>query len=180
MTAWDIARSIMRDRYRRNFCLPNYTPRRWWECDVFELTTAGYFREYEIKLTRSDFAVDAKKRRSLWNRGEQNVVEEKHALLAAADPRGPTRFWYVTPAGLIAPAELPAWAGLIEVEPPREHPYWWRLRRREIVRAPTLHREKLPEAKAEHARSVLYWRLHTELLAMHPRSPAAEAQDTPA
>ncbi len=42
-----IIQRIMAERYRRSTVCPRYTPTRWWECDVFELTEAGFFREYE-------------------------------------------------------------------------------------------------------------------------------------
>lgn len=52
---------------------------------------------YEIKVSRGDFLRD---------------TEEKQAgAILWSD-----RFWYVTPPGLIAKAELPAWAGLQEFD----------------------------------------------------------------
>ena len=38
MTARDIQARLLVDRYKRSLCIPNYTPARWWECDVFEVT----------------------------------------------------------------------------------------------------------------------------------------------
>jgi hypothetical protein len=152
------ALAVMRDRWRRGFCLPNYTPAGWWECDVFELTAAGYFREYEIKLTRSDFLADrAKEKRLLWGLR----VESKHQLLAQRSPRGPCRFWYVTPPGLVERAELPEWAGLIELADRGEgqRPKW-RWDARAVVEAPTLHRQPCDEKIIRHARGVCYYRMH--------------------
>ena len=51
ITAREIITHLLRKRYRRNFAIPNYSPDGWWECDVFELTPAGTFREYEVKVT---------------------------------------------------------------------------------------------------------------------------------
>ena len=65
MNAERITAAILRERWRK-LRLPRYTPKGWWECDVFELTTSGYFREYEIKTSLSDFRNDAKKFKSGW------------------------------------------------------------------------------------------------------------------
>ena len=61
MTARDIQRRLLFDLYRTSTVIPNYTPRRWWECDVWEITKAGYFREYEIKVSRADLLGDLKR-----------------------------------------------------------------------------------------------------------------------
>lgn len=166
MNAWDLQRAVMRDRWRRGFVLPNYTPSKWWECDLFELTDGGFFREYEIKLSRGDFFADAKKEKEVLPRpwGEPVVMENKHARLAAGDECGPSQFWFVTPAGLITPEELPPWAGLMEVS---FHGNYGRDVER--VKAPRIHRVKFKRG-AEHSRSVCYWRMHAEFGTQQPIS----------
>lgn len=172
MTAAQIVALLVGNRYRRGFVLPHYTPHRWWECDVFEATEAGYFREYEVKVSRADFLKDAAKARTVyanepvpeaerqhpWQR--TRLVERrgdgKHELLAAGDPRGPSRFWFVTPTGLLKPEEVPEWAGLIEVDQRKA-----RLVEREVRKAPRRHGEKIEAARYEHAKGVCYWRMHT-------------------
>ena len=52
-------------------CMPNYTPRDWWECDVFCVSKAGYFTEYEIKLTAQDFRADAQKQATRLANGQR-------------------------------------------------------------------------------------------------------------
>ena len=161
MTAWTIACNLMRSRWLRTFVLPGYTPALWWECDLFELTAAGYFREYEIKLSRGDFLADAVKQRSArwrWEHGQQvrSAGVRKHDALALHDRRGPTRFWYVTPAGLIKPEEIPEWAGLLEVT----QLYGKLVRFKTTKEAPRLHQEKCDPKVIEHARSVCYYRYH--------------------
>ncbi len=167
MTETDLQRVVIFPRHRRAFVLPNYTPRRWWECDVFEVTAAGYFREYEVKLTLGDFKADRKKWRERW----QRPAEQKHERLAHGDSRGPTRFWFVTPRGLLfleagprrnPEAVLPAWAGLIEVEDlGEEHSWWWRRYQAKEVRvAPRLHKEKFGDGRLAHAKSVVYYRFY--------------------
>lgn len=160
LTEWTIALTLMRERHRRNFVLPNYTPRKWWECDVFELTDAGYFREYEVKLTISDFKADAKKQDTLWSHGER-VTRNKHQLMG--QPIGPRQFWYVAPEGLLTPDQVPEWAGLITIHDARpRHSLYWRYAEQLEKRAPVLHQQVCdPKIKA-HAESVCYYRLHNE------------------
>lgn len=167
MTERDAINSIMQDRYARNFCLPRYTPRQWWECDVFEVTPAGMFREYEVKLTVADFRADTQKRTVKiippWDlpQGSGRACawpgETKHGLLAEGSPRGPSRFWYVTPKGLLTPEMVPAWAGLIELT---EKSYWSRPMPQEVVKAPQLHRQPVDSKVTDHARGICYYRMH--------------------
>lgn len=168
MTAWQLIRLIYSTRWASGLTLPNYTPAGWFECDVFELTKAGYFREYEVKVTRADFFADQTKKRPdrwKWKNGVRvdTPGDRKHDLLAARSAAGPTRFWYVTPKGLVRPDELPEWAGLIEAVPQTPHRAGGRLFETEVRPAPQLHRQKLPAAAGEHARGVCYYRYHHEL-----------------
>jgi hypothetical protein len=89
-------------------CVANYYPPHWWENDVFRITRDGYWIEYEIKTSLSDFKADAAKTK-VW-RGE---TVNKHQLLASGDLRGPSRFFFVVPA--VLDVDCPAWAGLIRV-----------------------------------------------------------------
>lgn len=163
MTANQIILALMRDRYRRTFVLPRFTPLGWWECDVFEQTKAGYWREYEVKTSRADFFGDASKARTLRVRQGDEWVRPtvtKHELLAGHSPIGPSQFWFVVPAGLVQLDEVPEWAGLIEcVERPRG-PHKWRVRLSETRSAPRLHRKPLDEAVVKVAREACYWRMH--------------------
>lgn len=178
MNARDIIRAMIRERWRQSFCLPNYTPANWWECDVFEITKSDYVKEYEVKISRADFFADAHKSRDIRSTGRweptdpanphhpyrQRFVcdqEKKHDLLAAADVRGPSAFYYVTPVGLIGSHELPAWAGLIEVRTDDRYP--GRIFETEVTKAPRIHRQKVDDAVRRHALGVCYYRLH-ELL----------------
>lgn len=172
MTAREIQASIMSCRYRRSMCLPNYTPLNWFECDVFELTKAGMMREYEIKLTRADFMADKAKakERGEWTtlpngrlHYERQEGETKHHLLARSYVKGPTRFYFVAPRGLLTLDDIPPWAGFITAarrDPPYENDRLFMRMERE---APQIHRcRSLPEVR-DHAGSVCYWR-YLELL----------------
>lgn len=161
MTALDIQRRLMVEKYRRSFMLPNYKPHNWWECDVFELTEAGFFREYEIKLSRADFKADASKMRRRYDyANDVDVVTNKHGLLADRAVHGPSRFWYVCPTDLLTAEEMPEWAGLIyakeivRLAPP------WNVLFNEVKPAPQLHREKASDKIKAHAASVCYYRMH--------------------
>lgn len=182
ITARTISVSYMRrdNRFIRNFCLQNYTPVHWWECDIFEITAAGYFREYEIKLTRGDFFADAKKnrpknfgRQATWDSVTKiytpHEVELKHDLLAVGDIRGPSKFWYLTPENLIKPEELPKWAGLIEFHFNSVFGF------REKVKAPQIHKTKCVENVLSAARETCYYRMHNLLAGMREDSSATSA-----
>lgn len=78
-----------------------------WETDFFVLNRKGYAYDLEIKITRADFFADCKKERrcTVLETGMYNGKEQER----------PNRFFYVVPAGLVRPDEVPAWAGLIYI-----------------------------------------------------------------
>jgi hypothetical protein len=178
MTAREIQSRLIVERYRRNFVMPNYTPSKWWECDVFEITEAGFFVEYEIKLTRSDFRADASKQKEKWEVAHNVQIgrsvwqripgEKKHEVITQGRPTAPRRFWYVMPAGLIAQSELPPWAGLIECHEVNHHRHPYRVVEQTVVPAPTLHHHKIDPKIKLHAQGVCYWRMHHLILHRQP------------
>lgn len=171
MTEQDILKKMLSNRFKRNFVLPHYTPPKWWECDVFEITKAGFFVEYEIKVSRADFFADTKKCRQVFDKekrqyktvaeqgnwksiqisGPPILYENKHDLLNGKNQYGPARFWYATPKGLIKIEEIPAWAGLVEIGE-----LGWETR---IKHAPKLHKEKYQHR--DKAEKTCYWRMHS-------------------
>lgn len=68
-------------------------------CDLWTISansSAGFkARAYEVKISRADFKRDT-------------AVKQREARLFS------DQFFYVTPAGLLRPDEVPDWAGLIE------------------------------------------------------------------
>lgn len=68
-------------------------------CDFWMISansSAGFkARAYEVKISRSDFRRDS-------------AIKQREARLFS------DQFFYVTPAGLLRPEEIPDWAGLIE------------------------------------------------------------------
>ena len=83
--------------------LGNYTPTGWYECDLYAVTKAGYWSEYEIKLSLSDFEADFRNKKP------------KHMMLASDPLKGPKQFWFVMPRELAEQVSVPSYAGLIAV-----------------------------------------------------------------
>ena len=165
--------ALLSDRWQRSFCLPNYTPTGWWECDMFELTPDGYFREFEVKLSVADFRADRGKAQDIrgTQRWEPNPTakfpggtryvcdtEKKHDLLAKGDARGPSQFYFVTPEGLLDGEPLPVWAGWLEAYTVSPNP-GASLYLRQRVEAPRLHRVKMA-TNPNHHRGTCYYRMH--------------------
>jgi len=145
--------------------VPNYTPERWFECGVFGVTNAGYFMEFEIKLTRSDFAKDRYKRASgpVRSREDRHFWEPcdgrtKHCRIEAGDIDGPARFYYVYPFDMFADdGAVPPWAGIIHVHDASNY-----LELKIKRSAPKIHGEKVLGGIIYHARSVCYYRYWNE------------------
>lgn len=174
MNERDVQRWIWQDRWNTMaLMVPNYTPDGWFECDMFAVTKAGYFYEYEIKLTKADLRADMKKRKSgtyktLRVAGEVRLNHvagrQKHTMLAEGDERGPSVFFYVVPVDLVGARAVPSWAGLIYVgERGGLHGYHGLL---SVVRqAPRRHQTKVARKIVDHARGVCYHRFWNERLA---------------
>lgn len=71
------------------------------EHDVLSLYKSGYIAEFEVKISRSDFLADAKKKKFKYYGNSENT---------------PNYLSYVCPKGLIKPQEVPEFAGLIYYE----------------------------------------------------------------
>ncbi len=85
----------------------------YWECDSFIVTKSNYGVEFEIKLSRSDFRADFKKitKHQTMKSGE-GWVPGWHTWDLTKMNR-PNKFYYVCPVGMIAPEEIPTYAGLV-------------------------------------------------------------------
>lgn len=105
----------------RTLILPNFTPYRWHECDLFSLTRALYFHEIEVKISRTDFLVDFKKEEKHQALAQRPLTEEErewydgvghyHTFLDAS----PRTFCYACPENLLYPKDIPGYAGLLYV-----------------------------------------------------------------
>lgn len=159
MTAREIQRRLISDIWRQSFAMPNYTPEGWWECDVFEVTKAGYFKEYEIKISRTDFKADAlKKKRGQYWLTKPDLI--KHEQLDKRSTKGPKQFTFIVPENLVKPDELPWWAGLTYASVRTGVKAPWHIVLQPVKPAPVLHREKLNPDITAHARGVCYYRFN--------------------
>lgn len=181
MNSQEIQSVLLRSRFRRNLLMPRWTPAQWFECDLFELTAAGFWREYEIKVSRSDFRNDRRKgpteRDLKWWKyigAADQETRSKHDRLAAGDTRGPVQFWFVAPAGIIPLEELPHWAGLIEIHAHRTG-RGLMAHERSVKSAPRLHRQPLkdPQSVERQLQKASYYRL----LGRELWNPLIEVQD---
>lgn len=132
--------------------ISNFTPPMWWECDMFSVTGAGYAQEFEIKVTKSDFKADASKTKRFYERGWTPRLS-KHELLQTKSADGPSRFAYVVPEGLVAPTDIPDWAGLLEA-----YVYRKRIRIKVTKKAPVLHQHKVSDEVVEKIWKSFMWR----------------------
>lgn len=82
-----------------------------WESDSLSVTKAGYVYECEIKISRSDFFNDKKKKR------KHQILEGTYSLTRydKTYPMRPNYFYYVVPEGLVKVDEVPPFAGLIYI-----------------------------------------------------------------
>lgn len=72
------------------------------ELDVLSYTKSGFSHEWEVKISKSDFKADAKKKKWDFFRGEKTWLSV------------PNYFWYVCPKDLIKEEELlHDWMGLV-------------------------------------------------------------------
>lgn len=119
----------------------------YWEADLISITKAKYMHEYEIKISKSDFKNDFKKR--------------KHTTMTRTGrtTRIPNYFWYVAPEDAI-PMCIPNYAGLILVVPLNKNAIDHKLIY--VKKAMKLHSSKTPEvAIFKILRSIMfkYWNL---------------------
>lgn len=70
--------------------------------------------EFEIKVSKSDFLADAKKRvRFKLDKGYSDWMLKSEAYSKGLMPTN--YFWYVSPIGLLNRGDIPEYAGLLEV-----------------------------------------------------------------
>lgn len=158
MNAKQIQREIIESRWRTSTTVPNYTPKNWFECDVFEVTKSGYFREYEVKISRADFFADAEKFKRQWKdlTSSEEITKSKHNELARGALEGPSEFYFVTPINIVQLSDIPSWSGWIVAEDsPRRRQ---RVNIVTVKKAPRLHKVKINPEIEQHARGVCYYR----------------------
>lgn len=114
MTAKEIinewCNNVFRER-QQNKVFPN-TFFDGFEADILEITKSGYSYEYEVKISRSDFFNDAKKKRDFFK--GRAVSMNKFDLLSSGNRVN--YFYYIVPKDLISVEEVPEFAGLEYVD----------------------------------------------------------------
>lgn len=135
----------------RKYILPNI--QMWtWEADLICYTQANYCHELEIKVTRSDFLQDYKKRKHMYLDGRLNIPTNREWYKT----RVPNYFWYVCPWGMIEQDEIPEHAGLIWINP--DSPVHGS---EEVWPAPLLHKTKIDEERTAALLQACSWRMWT-------------------
>ncbi len=137
--------------------MPNYTPAGWFECDFFRVTKAGYFYEYEIKQSMSDFRADKKKNRYNW---KERCHKPKSLMIALAAKGSPSRFYYVVSEKIKDKviSELPDWAGLFEFGSKQDQVFV-----RLLKQAPKMHGRKISRAIIRHCKTSAMHRYWNEI-----------------
>lgn len=115
------------------------------ESDVIILSKAGYITVYEIKLTRSDYFADFKKRKYISAIG---ATRTREYFLKSG--HGPNRFYYVYPQGMIKPEEVPDYAGIIQVGESGINDIY--------RKAPRLHAKKAKPVLRDKILKAMYWK----------------------
>lgn len=87
-----------------------YVFRSDWESDFLIQTKAGYWTEFEIKISKSDFKADQKKaiKHSILENGFYLKQEKQQEHKTR-----PHKFYYVAPSGLLSSSMVPKYAGLM-------------------------------------------------------------------
>jgi hypothetical protein len=125
MTAKQIQKRLFIDT-KPYVAAPNIFMYGKYESDLLTITKALFAHEYEIKLSKSDFFADFKKSHKFFIGSEtitrQDGMKEtkynygnrtKHEMYL--NGKGPNRFSYVFPDGLIEHDKVPDWCGIVVI-----------------------------------------------------------------
>jgi len=136
-------------QYSKNhrFITPNSCNIFPWEVDLLSVTRAGYFHEFEIKITLADFKADSRKQR-------------KHQKLKLGTQHIPKYFWYVIYGFELQAEDVPGHAGLIEIAPNKS--CWYLGYPRVLKEAPKLNGRKITEKEKERLCQSAYYRFWRE------------------
>ena len=84
------------------------------EADMLAIRKSGYYDEFEIKISRSDFKLDESKQVYIDIDNKRTKVNKSRALTNGSMSN---YFWYCVPENLITIDEVPEYAGLIYIYP---------------------------------------------------------------
>ena len=134
------------------FAVPNCTTLFPWEADVLSATKSGLLVEWEIKISRSDFFADFKKRKHVLYQ-DKFFIERYCAAY----------FNYVVSENTgIGVDDIPKYAGLWVLKDGK-YPYF-----SVIKRAPMLSKRKVSDKDNKKLLSTMSWRMSTLLKKVHP------------
>lgn len=120
------------------------------EADMIRISDSGTMWEFEIKISRSDFFNDFKKRR---------YGKVKHEQLKEGKLE-PNYFCFVCPKGMIKKEEVPFYAGLIEFERSKDNNNVPCIRFQYVKKGKRLHKRKFEDyRKIAH---VISWRNNSQ------------------
>lgn len=94
-----------RQALRNHIVCENISPLFKWEMDVMSVSQSGRMYEFEVKISKSDFKADAKKRKDYFY-SEKTIVKQW----------APNFFSYACPAGMLTINDIPPFAGLYYFE----------------------------------------------------------------
>lgn len=161
MTEQDVQKAIVNSPWlsrRWEVIIPNCYTRHDNECDLWCLRKSGLYDEIEIKVSKADFRLDEKKTIATENinaTGWHDRWLDKPKRDANIDGELANYFWYAFPKGLVEHADVPKWAGIIEIDPAT-------LRAKESRAPKRLHGNKLThEQRFEQTRKLhfRFWKL---------------------
>lgn len=142
------------DSNNHEVAVPNLTALYYWECDLISVTRSGMVHEYEIKISQSDYRADFKKRKHEQMEMEWGMVNR--AKLS------PNYFWYAIYGFSIPIADIPAKAGLLEINEKGQITI--------IKNAPRLHSDKLTEKQRYSLARWLSYKLKNCYSQLYPKT----------
>lgn len=113
------------------------------EMDLISVNKSDFLTEFEIKISRSDFKADCKKR--------------KHSMRKFLD-KLPNYFYYVTPKDLIKVEEVPDYAGLIYIDFEQKYLTDYV---QTIKKSPLAHKKAIDQSTKLQIGHLLMWRMWT-------------------
>lgn len=140
--------NIFHNYFSNNKVMCNNFGWMYGEADVIAVTKSDLLVEYEIKLSKSDFKADFKKRAK--HLRYSGIKHRRKGWLGI-----PNRFYYVTTPGLLELSDIPEYAGLIEIDSSLpDH-----CSAKTLKKAPLIHSDKCPNMTMEQIAHALTIRL---------------------
>lgn len=136
-------------------CLNNWHMQRW-EMDIVCVTQKLLLKEYEIKVSRSDFLAEkkSKKHKHTLYQSTRNARKDQMDYVSM---HVPNLFYYVCPNGLISASEIPEYAGLYYYDDGKYSKFTLE------KAAPRIHSIKTKDKVTDNINHCMSWRISTQL-----------------